>query len=367
MSVPRSLLGRLVAALVLLSPTVHADPPAMREDAAEPTIEMASEDRDYTLALGGFFQARAHGFALREPDDVPNFGLPRTRLYLFGRAAPDLRYRLMVGTLPYQERARIFDAYAEWALHEALRLRIGRFKIPALRGWIESGRELATLERAPAVLHTLPGRAVGALASVDASEHLELSFGGFERRGDPALKDGVGSRAVALRALWNLQGRRIEGELDLEESPWTVALGTSSVWSFAGREQRQERLAAVDVALRGRGLDAVVEGGVHERDRGSTERAWFVYARAHHYVAPLRSAVGVRASHLVALDAVSASALGSALGSAFGSAENHHELELDVSWLPRGHDAKVTSAVLARKRGPRPWGPGGALQVQVAF
>lgn len=358
---------RLTAAIAwvasaLLPSTVHADPPAMREEAAKPKLEIATEDRDSTLAVGGFLQARAQGFAPRNPRDPPAVGLPRTRLYVFGRTHPTLRYRLMVGTLPYQENVRLFDAYAEWAPDSALRFRVGRFKIPVLRGWIESGRELATVERAPAVLSTLPGRAVGALASASlAEERLEFSFGGFERRGDPALPEGIGSRALALRALWNLTGRPIEGELDLAHSPFTLALGASATQgfaqSFAQRDDRRERLAAVDLALQVHGLDAVGEVGVRDRGPGREEQVLLAYARLDQYVAPLRSAVGGRSSHLIALDRSGVNRL----------ELDQHEVDLHLSWLPRGHDAKVTGALLTRKIGREPWSPGAAVQVQVSF
>lgn len=354
----RPLVTLLLVAFVLTPSVARADPPAMREEAAEPTVEIASDDRDYTLAIGGFLQARAQSFLARQTGDVPVFGLPRTRLYVFGRTHPTLRYRLMVGTLPYQENVRVFDAYAEWAPHEGLRLRVGRFKIPVLRGWIESGRELATIERAPAVLRTLPGRAVGALASVGSfGERIELSFGGFDRRGDPALPEGVGSRALALRALWNVHGRPLEGELDLARGPFTLALGTSATQSFATGVERRERLAAIDLALRSQGFDAVAEVGARERgpsgEAGAAEeRLLLAYARADQYVPSLWTALGASTSHLIALGP---------------SGVDEHEADLHVTWLPRGHAAKITGALLARKIGSEPWSPGAAIQAQVAF
>jgi hypothetical protein len=342
----------LLASALLPSPA-HADPPAMREEAAEPTLEIATEDRGATLAVGGFLQARAQGFHPRLPGDIPAFGLPRTRLYVFGRTHPTLRYRFMVGTLPYQENVRLFDAYGEWAPDAALRFRVGRFKIPVLRGWIESGRELATVERAPAVLRTLPGRAFGAMASASgAGERFEFSVGGFERRGDPALPEGIGSRALALRTLWNVTGRPVEGELDLDHSPLTLAVGASGTQSFAQGEAQRERLAAIDLALQVSGFDAVGEVGVRERGPSGEERTLLAYGRLDQYIAPLKSALGGRTSHLIALTPTGV---------------NEHEVDVHLSWLPHGHDAKITGALLTRKIGRGSWSPGAAAQVQVAF
>jgi hypothetical protein len=343
------------ALLVVVSgPVAFADPPAMREEAADPSIQVESQDGAHALAVGGFLQARAQRFVPEADTDLPSLGLPRTRLYLFGRVHSQIRYRFMIGTLPYQETIRIFDAYAEWAPSSSLRLRAGRFKIPVLRGWIESGRELATIERAPAVLSLLPGRAMGALASFRAfDDRLELSLGGFDRRGDPAHPEGVGPRSVAGRALWNVQGRPIEGELDLERQPFTLALGGSGAHTFEGRDAQDvnEWIAAFDVAARVRGFDAMAEVAIRGRG-GSQQRVLAAYARVDYYVSAIRTALGGRVSHTMALT---------------GQAFDHHEIELDVAYLPHGHDMKLVGAVLARRTTGTGWHPGLAAQLQVAF
>lgn len=352
------LLALVVLGLVLsYAGVARADPPAMKEEAARPNIEITSDDELHTLAVGGFAQVRAQTFFPRAVADPPVLGLPRTRLYLFGRAFGQVRYRLMVGTLPYQDRLTLFDAYAEWAPDAPFRLRVGRFKIPVMRGWIESGRELATTERAPAVLELLPGRAVGGMASWQGlGDRLELAVGAFERRSDPALAANVDSRAVVGRVLWNLQGRPIEGELDLQRSPLTVALGASGMTSFPDGTpgRRAERVGGVDFAMRVRGFDAVAE--VMVRDRPGPEghdRTLGAYGRADIFVSSLRTAFGVRASHLVGLD---------------DPTQTHHQLELDVAWLHAGHDIKLVGAVLARRfTTSARWDPGLALQFQVAF
>ena len=357
LAILRALVVLVVGGLLTVSRSVRADPPAMREEAARPRFEITTEDERSSLAVGGFAQVRAQTFVPAEPTDLPTLGLPRTRLYVFGRVNEQFRYRLMIGTPPYQDRLALFDAYGEWAPKSPFTLRVGRFKIPVLRGWIESGRELATIERAPAVLEFLPGRAVGALAwwrGLD--ERLEVGVGVFDRRGDPALADGIDPRAVAARALWNVQGRPIEGELDLDDSPVTVALGVSGMSSFPDRAlgTRAERIGAADFAMRVRGFDAVAEVSV--RDRPGPEghdRAVAAYGRADYYVRPLQTAFGVRSSHVIGLDDPS---------------QTYHQLELDVAWLPARHDVKLVGAVLARRLAtPARWSPGVALQLQVAF
>lgn len=351
-------LGLLILGLVLATArSVRADPPAMKEDAARPNVEIVSEDGQHALAVGGFAQARAQSFFPATPSDTPALGLPRTRLYVFGRVYQQVRYRIMIGTLPYQGVPTLFDAYAEWAPDAPFRLRVGRFKIPVMRGWIESGRELATTERAPAVLALLPGRAVGAMAGWQGlGDRLEVAVGAFDRRGDPALGADVDPRAVAGRALWNVQGRPIEGELDLNRSPLAVALGVSGMMSLPHGTQglRAERIAGADMALRIRGFDAVAE--VTFRDRlgpQGHDRTLGAYGRADVYTQRLRTAFGVRSSHLIGIDDPTLS---------------HHQLELDVAWLPVRHDLKLVGAVLARRfTTPKRWDPGVALQLQVAF
>jgi hypothetical protein len=351
-------LALLVAMLVLgRIGAARADPPAMKEEAAEARFELESEDGKRSIAVGGFAQVRAQSFYPPDPGDLPALGLPRTRLYVFGRAHEQVRYRLMVGTLPYQDRLTLFDAYAEWAPDSPFRLRVGRFKVPVMRGWIESGRELATTERAPAVLELLPGRAVGAMAGWQGlGDRLELAVGAFDRRGDPGLAADVDPRAVAGRVLWNVQGRPIEGELDLEYSPLAIAVGASGMTSLPDGTQgrRAERIGGLDLAMRVRGFDAVAEVTVRDRPGpNGHDRTLGAYGRADVYVPNLRTAVGVRTSHLLGLD---------------DPTQTHHQLELDVVWLPAGHDIKLVGAVLARRfSNPARWDPGLALQLQVAF
>jgi hypothetical protein len=335
----------------------RADPPAMKEEAARPRIEITSQDDQHALAVGGFAQVRAQSFFPRDVADAPVLGLPRTRLYLFGRIYGQVRYRLMLGTFPYDDRLSVFDAYAEWAPDAPFRLRVGRFKVPVMRGWIESGRELATTERAPAVLELLPGRAVGVMAAWQGlGDRLELAVGVFDRRRDPALAADVDPRAVAGRVLWNVQGRPIEGELDLQRSPLAVAVGASGMVSPSGRthEGRAEHIGAIDLAMRVRGFDAVAEVTIRDRPGPhGHDRALGAYARADVYVPGLRTAFGVRSSHLLGLD---------------DPMQTQHQLELDVAWLPAGHDIKLVGAVLARHLAARRrWDPGVALQLQVAF
>jgi hypothetical protein len=356
-TIARLLAVLVLGALVMIARSARADPPAMKEEAAQPTFEITSEDEQNSLAVGGFAQVRAQTFVPAEPTDLPTLGLPRTRLYVFGRVHRQFRYRLMIGTPPYQERLTLFDAYGEWAPNAPFRLRVGRFKIPVMRGWIESGRELAAIDRAPAVLELLPGRAVGAMAAWQGvGDRLELAVGAFDRRGDPALAADVDPSAVAARALWNVHGRPIEGELDFDDSPFTLALGASGMSSFptGSRETRAERIAGADLAMRARGFDAVAE--VMLRDRpgpAGHDRALGAYGRAHYYVQPIHSAFGFRSSTLLGLDDPS---------------QTHHQLELDMAWLPQRHDVKVIGAVLARRTTtPARWSPGVALQLQVAF
>lgn len=325
------LLPLLVALLTaLFAGLARAEPPAMKEHQHHPRLEVASKDGRYSVAVGGFLQARYGAAFTADALESSRFGVPRTRLYVFGRLfSRDLRYRLMLGTAPYETDVQLYDAYVEWWARPWARLRGGLFKVPVLREWVESARLLGSVERSASTQLLVPGRHPGAMLSGGlAGDAVEYWFGVFGGAGRPTPEPGV-LPVVAGRLVWNTTQRTIEGEIDLKRSPLALSLGASGYAAFKPLDRRRTRewLVAAELALRVRGLDAAVEAAYRERDEPTTrERIAAGYARANYFVAPARTAFGVRATQIVGLD---------------DPTRTRTDLDLDITALLDGHDLKL--------------------------
>ena len=326
----RVLTVALAGALALLPGSARAEPPAMKEHQHHPRLEVLSKDGRYSVAIGGFIQARYAATFTGEALEASRFGIPRTRLYVFGRLfSRNIRYRLMLGTAPYETGVALYDAYVEWWARPWARLRGGYFKVPVLREWVESARLLASVERSTSAQHFNPGRHPGFMLSGSFGRvDLEYALGVFGGAGEPA-PEPVRLPVVAGRAVWNTQRRSIEGEVDLRHSPLAFSIGGSGYAAFKpqlGGARQRELLGAGELALRYRGLDAATEVAYRERDDGSRrERTVAGYARANYFVRPARTAFGLRASQIVGLDAPTTT---------------RTDLDLDISTLIDGHDLK---------------------------
>lgn len=344
--VPRRAAPLLVLLVALLSARgAGAEPPAMKEQEHRPRLEVVSKDGRYSVAVGGFFQARYGARFTAEGLESSRFGVPRTRLYVFGRMfGAKVRYRLMVGTAPYATSVALYDAYVEWWARPWARVRGGYFKVPVLREWVESARLLASVERSPGALLLSPGRQPGVMVSGGlGGEAVEYWLGAFG--GGPGLE-------VAGRAVWNTQRRSIEGEVDLHRSPLAFSLGGSGRAAFA--PQGGQWLAAGEMAVRRRGVDGAVEVAYRERDEGGRrDRVLAGYARANYFVDRARTAVGVRVSEIVGLDQPS---------------RTRTELDLDLVALLDGHDLKLQlSGGPAFLPAHHQWEGLVQIQVQAAF
>lgn len=322
------LMGLLTA---LLSALARAEPPAMKEHKSHPRLEVVSRDGRHSVAIGGFFQARYAAAFAAESLDASRFGIPRTRLYVFGRLfSRDIRYRLMLGTAPYELDVKLYDAYVEWWARPWARVRGGYFKIPVLREWVESARLLASVDRSASAQLLSPGRHPGVMLSGGlAGDAVEYWLGAFGGAGQPTPDPGL-LPVVAGRVVWNTTRRTIEGEVDLRRSPLALSIGASGYAAFGARtagRRAHELLGAVELALRVRGLDAAVEVAFRERDDGSVrERVAASYARANYHVFAAHTAFGVRASQILDLDA---------------GERTRTDLDLDVTTLLDGHDLKL--------------------------
>lgn len=290
----------------LLSALARAEPPAVKEHQSHPRLEVVSRDGRYSVAIGGFFQARYAAAFTAKSLDASRFGVPRTRLYVFGRLfSRNIRYRLMLGTAPYELDIKLYDAYVEWWARPWARVRGGYFKIPVLREWVESARLLASVDRSASAQFLSPGRHPGVMLSGGlADDAVEYWLGAFGGAGQPTPEPDL-LPVVAGRLVWNTTRRTIEGEVDLQRSPIALSIGASGYAAFGTRtagRRSHELLGAAELALRVRGLDAAVEAAFRERDDGSVrERVAAGYARANYYLAGARTALGVRASQILAL------------------------------------------------------------------
>ena len=165
------LLARIVALLfaallALTGRAARAEPPAMKEHQQHPRLEAVSRDGRYSVAVGGFLQARYAATVTSDALESSRFGIPRTRFYVYGRLfSPKIRYRLMLGTAPFDTRVELYDAYVEWWARPWARLRGGYFKVPVLREWVESARLLASVERSASAQFLSPGRHPGVMLS----------------------------------------------------------------------------------------------------------------------------------------------------------------------------------------------------------
>jgi hypothetical protein len=321
----------LAALLALLGRGARAEPPAMKEHQQHPRLEVASQDGRYSIAVGGFFQARYAATFTRDEVAASRLGVPRTRLYVYGRLlSPKIRYRLMLGTAPFTTRVDLYDAYVEWWARPWARLRGGYFKVPVLREWVESARLLASVDRSASAQLLSPGRRPGVMLSGGlGGDALEYWLGVFGGAGEPSPEPGR-LPVVAARVVWNTQRRSIEGEVDLTRSPLALSLGASGYAAFepqGGGARQRELLGAGELALRVRGLDAAAEVAYRERDDGvRRERSVAGYVRANYFVRPARTAFGLRASQIVGLDVPTAT---------------RTDLDLDITTLLDGHDLKL--------------------------
>lgn len=341
----------LVGALAARS--ARAEPAAMKERQQHPRLEVVSKDGRYSVAVGGFLQARYTADVSAAPSLTSRFEVPRTRLYVFGRLfAPEVRYRLMLGTAPNRLEVQLHDAYVEWWARPWARLRGGYFKVPVLREWVESARLLGSVERSLATRLVIPGRRAGVMVSGGlGGERVEYWLGAFAAA-EAAGSDLGPAPVLAGRAVWNTSGRSIEGEVDLRRSPRAVSIGGSGYAAWAPGVRQW--LAAGELAGRHRGFDGAVEVAYRRRDEGPRRDRFVVgYARANYFIRPARSAVGVRVAEIVGLDDPS---------------RTRTDLDLDFSALLDGHDLKLQiSGGPAYLPAHRRWEGAVQLQVQAAF
>ncbi len=361
MKQPLVRVAMLFALAAVLAPAVaRADPPAMKERARHPRLEVRSRDDRFSLALGGFLQARYAASARDRDVEQSEFTTPRTRLYFFGHVhSPDVRYRLMVGTPVSAQQAQVLDAYVEYKIARALRLRGGRFKIPVMREWVEGAAFLASVERSTIVQLLLPGRDYGLMLSGEIAD-VEYAVGVFNGAGVNAVRESNRTPALAARVVWNLHGVPIDGEVDFEGSAPRIAVGASAMTtsrpldsSVPGVQVREE-LGGVEVAFRAHGFDVTAEAMARTRTvEGRRDRVVGGYIRADQYIPAWKASLGARAVRIHGVDE---------------AAVSRTEVELDGGIYPAQHDLKLVMNVgRARLHAARAWDTYLMVQVQAGF
>ncbi len=331
----------------------QAEPAQMKEESSVPRLGVSSADGSMSLALGGFMQAR---YSLTAPAEAPirsDVTLPRARFYAFGQVASGrVRYRIGMGNPPGTNSIQFLDVYSEVKLVPDIRLRVGRFKIPVVREWVEAARLLASVERSAVTRSVLPGRELGAMLAGEPGDGvLDYAIGVFGGSGDRPFPQSTRKPGAAGRVVWNVLKRPIEGEADFTNSPSALAVGASAFSTFpseANGNGGQIRIAGAEVAFRSHGFDLAMEAMV--REEGDTNWTRGGYVRADYFFAAVHGTLGVRVVRQASSDPLVPTT----------------EVSVDAGYFHLGHDLKVIADVGMAKLA-RSWEPALAVQIQTGF
>lgn len=229
-------LGRIfsVVGLVLLV-GVFGTPAAKAQSArcshGEDSILSMSGAR-FSLQGSAFAQIH-YAAALKGTELVrSDFTVPRARICGSGHAFTSrLRYRLMIGR-SVQREIEINDAFVEWEPIDGLAFRIGRFKLPIIREWIESAQALATVDRALASRLLLPGRDYGVRVGGRLwRQRLEYLVGVWNGDGETLTHAVDTSPAVVARLSLHLTGNPYSGAVDFDGRLPHVTVETGLLWN----------------------------------------------------------------------------------------------------------------------------------------
>lgn len=340
----------VILALFVMNRTAHAEPPMMKEQSVRPHIEARSQDGRYSVALGGFIQGRYSLAFENTALHTSRFDTPRTRFFIFGHVfTPNARYRLMMGTAPSSLSVVLYDAYIDYRITDALRVRTGHFKIPVYREWIESARLLASVERTILTQVILPGRDWGGMITGELfSSHLDYALSIF----NGGAKLSTTGPLIAGRLAWNVLGRSIEGEVDFENSSRAIVIGASGYSSFDAVQFRHYG-GGIEVAYREKGLDLTVEVMARERWNGQTRSfTGGFYARGDKYIPALRASFGGRLTRMAG----------------FQESATRTEVDLDAAYYPAEHNLKIaTNFGVGHFERENRWEPFVLVQVQAGF
>lgn len=297
----------VIAALFLIALTESAvfAQSSRCSDSAEGVLRI-SFDR-LSLQGSAFVQLLYQLSVRAEEVSRSDVSIPRARVCGSGHVlSRSLRYRLMIGRSSQRE-LEINDAFLEWEPLPALSLRLGRFKVPIIREWIDSAQLTATLDRAFSSRLLLPGRDYGLRVSGRLlSQHLEYLIGVFNGDGESAVKAADLRPLVVARLSLHLTGSPYAGAVDFDGSVPHVSLEAGALWnrrmsadsgSPSSLLPVEDTLWNVSALFRWNHFDGAAEYiGLRRTGSQPTQRTHSGFLRLTYFVKRLHSSLSVRAS-----------------------------------------------------------------------
>ena len=292
----------------------------------------------YSLQVSAFAQLQ-YAAGLQDGSlSRSDFSVPRARVCASGHAAhPTLRYRLMIGR-SIQRELEVVDAFAEWQPSPAFTLRLGRFKLPIVREWIESASQMSTLDRALSSRALLPGRDYGLRVSGRIlRRRLEYLLGIWNGDGDTATRATDTSPALVARLGVQALGSPYAGAVDFHGSDAALTIEAGAMWNrshpMAGSgsavtaPERDDLLLNGTLLLRVAYFDAALEYiGLLRWEAGSSAQTHAASLRLTRFFPSLRSSLSAR---------------GSAVLQRAAAALDQIETEADWGIYLDGHHAKL--------------------------
>ena len=176
-----------------------------------------------------------------DPDDTrlrrETFEFRRVRAGVDG-SWRTLRFEVSVDPVEWNEPP-IQDAWVEWRLASAVRLRGGQFKLPGGREYGTSSRRLGFLERSPLSESLAAGRDTGMQVDLRVGQRWHAEAGIF--LGDGRGREHRGETTVASRVQWRPAAR-------LEVAGYGT-VGHAGGGAGDHRSQRAERARDVELSL----------------------------------------------------------------------------------------------------------------------
>jgi len=297
-----SLVGLVLLVGVFETPAAKAQ--SSRCSHGEDSILSMSGTR-FSLQGSAFAQIQ-YAAALQSTELVrSDFTVPRARICGSGHAFTSrLRYRLMIGR-SVQREIEINDAFVEWEPIDGLAFRIGRFKLPIVREWIESAQSLSTVDRALASRLLLPGRDYGVRVGGRLwRQRLEYVLGVWNGDGEALTHAVDTSPAVVARLALHLTGNPYSGAVDFDGSLPHVTLEAGVLWNrwqppstATPAPQMEDTLWNASAQFRWARFDGALEYiGRRRTDAEKTLLTHGGYLRLSYFVPVLRSSWTGRAS-----------------------------------------------------------------------
>jgi phosphate-selective porin len=178
-----------------------------RPAAAQPTqTETVRETPVFEVAPRGYVQFDWRGY----PDwpvepgggrlEFDTFEVRRARIGLDGRWRR-LSFEVTLDPQDVDDETVIKDAYGQFRVSRALRVRVGQFKLPGGREYLTSARTIDFMERSAMSSSADAGRDIGGMLTGEIGKQLEYQIGGFSGDGrGRASRAGV---TTAGRLAWS--------------------------------------------------------------------------------------------------------------------------------------------------------------------